>query len=265
MDAETTAATKIGMPQMVFAKYDIDTLCQQQRHQPIRTIVAIGENDVALAQRRQQGAEQGRLAGLLAAIGSEGAVEHGSRCQAQERHPAQDGKADARPLRAGLRIGLLVGLRIRHRERRAIHQHDAFAVPTPVLGRLLFELLADIAGHKPQEHFGQLGPRLAIGAGAGIADLPALTRQPGQHPRHCRQARLRLRGRLRDESPQRYRQRIDVVRAGAKGEILQACGSLDLLLGQYFTETSVVILQEAAEKMRKRTTSDRVRCHKGLP
>ena len=140
-------------------------------------------------------------------------------------------------------------------------------MPTRGLGRVGFELLADVRHQAPQKHFGQLGPRLTVGSRAGGAGCTPQRRQEHDDTGHGRHARLVLGQHLGDKRPQGERHGVDRVGVGAKADLLGGGHVLDLGCRQDLPERQVLIVHETLEKVPEGSAAGGwlIRWHRGPP
>jgi hypothetical protein len=108
--------------------------------------------------------------------------------QRQHDHEAGDRKAEPWPLAAWLGIRLLVGLRVRHGDPRAIHDLDRPSMPVPGRGHLLLEPLSALRHQARQQRLGKPLTRLAIPPSERGPRLQALGNACRIEPRDCRPA-----------------------------------------------------------------------------
>ena len=127
-----------------------------------------------------QGAEQRGFAGLLALVGTEGGIEHGSYRQGEQYDEAQDGEADARLLRRSLGISPLIGRRVGHGGRRAVDDFDIAAMPRPTRRRFHHEVTAGAARELGEDVFRQSFAGFGVGAGVGGTRPAVIGDAPGE-------------------------------------------------------------------------------------
>ncbi len=171
--AQPFAPAEVVLAALVQAEADIDVLISQQGQQPVGAVVAVRHHHVAAPQLFQQGAEQSRLAGLLALVRPAGAADHAGGGEGEQHHQADHGEAQPLLLGAGLGVFGLVGRGIGSGNFGSVGQQDAPPFPAPVLSGGIFEGGADLIGEASQEGFGELDASLAVGAGVGGAGAQA--------------------------------------------------------------------------------------------
>lgn len=64
---------------MMHAKNHVDAELHQEHDHEVRTVITVGDHDVAWTQLPEQLAQQRGLAGLFAGIAAEGGTDHGGR------------------------------------------------------------------------------------------------------------------------------------------------------------------------------------------
>ncbi len=139
MVAQTQALTaaKVGtaLAGAVLFKHRIDAPFAQGAQQKICGVKRIAQQQVPALQRIEYRTQQRLFIAALALIAADGRIEHRPAAQTQHAHHPAQGEPQSGLLAARLWIGGLIGWRVRHHHRRAVHQPYRTTPPTPGLGR----------------------------------------------------------------------------------------------------------------------------------
>lgn len=120
--AQSLAAAKVRVAQVMLAGARVRPLCEQQRDHHEGAVVAVHHRDVASGQAPEHRTQQGRLPGFFALVRPDRQVHYASGGQRNDRHGPRDRQTDARLLRFRLRVRGLVLRRVGHGEREAVDQ-----------------------------------------------------------------------------------------------------------------------------------------------
>src|SRR4029453_4119644 len=161
-------------------------------------------------------------------------------------------------LAARLRIRLLVGLRVRHGDPRAVHDLDRPSVPVPGHGGLLLEPWPTQGHQAVQQRLGQALACFAVPAGERRTRRQALGDPCGVETRDCCPARGVITVDLIHEGPERDHRGKDAV----SGLDTFLAYELDNVLDrQHGTERAGTLLEEPAKQalyLSNNSTSERM-------
>lgn len=133
---EALTAAKVGgaLARTVLFEHRIDTPFTQRAQQKIRGVERITQQQVSALQGIENRTQQRLFIAAIAPIMADRRIEQRPAAQAHKpQHPTQR-EAQSGFLAAWLRVsGLIVG-RVRHPQRRAIHQAHRVALPVPGIG-----------------------------------------------------------------------------------------------------------------------------------
>jgi hypothetical protein len=234
---------------------DLRALQLQQGDHHEGTIVAVEHGDIARMQRREHRAQERRLAGSLALVGTDGRIHHAGRRQGKDRHRAGDRQAHAFLLRPRMGEFRQILGRVGHGEREAVDQFGVEILPQPRRVGTLLEFVRHFLAQFVQGIFRQLGAGLAVIARVVRGRLDPLVQAMGGDPCDGRLtgSLLAVAQDLTEKRPQDDRRGVDAVLA--KQPIMAGEGRLDTLAGEEIRERQAALRHERICDLLKTATA----------
>src|SRR4026207_175269 len=128
---QLTSESKVTMPRLLFAEYDVHTTGFQQSNISVPVIQAISKHNITGLQCSPHLSKQALFSGILATTRTYRTFQDGPNSQRQQHGKTQDRKSETWLLILTLWVFLLVFRRVSHRGRRAIDNLHGTIFPQP--------------------------------------------------------------------------------------------------------------------------------------
>ena len=213
LPSQALATAKVRDTAMVLAPHRVETLPASPRDSPIRTVITIGQHDIATLSDALWLSKQSHFPCRFALVTPYSERREGATNQGTDRDNARKRKASTGLLPRLLGIGGLIGLGIGHRDGGTINDFAATPFPEPGRGRLCTQALPTVAGQCRHNAFGEACAGLTVTAGMGRARRWACGDHPRAQATECLAAGAIGRKDLQEKRPQGARRGKEPVSA----------------------------------------------------
>jgi hypothetical protein len=193
----------------MFTNHDVDAALLEQGDVAPAAEIAVCQHHIPSRQRIVQRAKQAVLAGLLPLILADRCLQYRADGQREDHQDPHNRKPTARRLAGLLRILRLIGRRVGHRQRGAIHVEHPPSQPEPILGHHRLDFPPRISHQLVAGRFGQVFSGRAICSGLRRTRRQTLGQPPAIQSGDRLAARMVGAQTLRQKGPHRDGRRVD--------------------------------------------------------